>query len=265
MKHILVPVDFSDISMNALKYALDMFKGKPLAVTLAHFYGTPKGGAFLMKNIDRILEKEAQESMNALIKQMEEAHSEVSFISKTVQADASSTICDMGNSGKYDYIIMGTKGASGLKEVFMGSVAGGVIAGTSAPVMVVPANYVFKAASEVLMTIGKDPVVDDSVIEPLIELLKITGDQLKILHVVNKSDKVMEVPLGKLKSLVSEEDYIIGSGDLNKDLNSYIIKDDAQLLCMVRTKKGFFNRIFGGSATLKQTFNSTIPLLILHE
>ena len=239
-------------------------KGQPLAVTLAHFYGTPKGGAFMMKNIDRILEKEAQNSMDAIIRQMEEKHSDISFISKTLQTDISSTIIDMGNSGKYDYIIMGTKGASGLKEVFMGSVAGAVVARTSAPVLVVPANYVFKPDSNVLMTIGKEPV-EDSVIEPLIELLKLTGDKLKIVHVIQNSDKDLEIPLGKLKPLVEEEDYIIGSGDLNKDLNSYIIKDDTQLLCMVRTKKGFFNRIFSGSVTLKQTFNSTIPLLILHE
>ena len=264
MKRILVPVDFSDISINALTYAIELFKGEPLSITLAHFYGTPKGGAFMMKNIDRVMEREAQDSMDALVKRLEEKYSDVSFIPKTLQADASSTICDMGNSGKYDFVIMGSKGASGLKEVFMGSVAGAVIAGTSAPVMVIPANYEFKPATEILMTVGKEPV-EDRVVEPLIELLQITGNKLKIVHVAKKSDEEMEVPLGKLKSLVTEEDYIVGSGDINKDLNSYIIKDDAQLLCMVRTKKGFFNRIFSGSVTLKQTFNCTIPLLILHE
>ena len=264
MRRILVPIDFSEISMNALKYAIEMFKGQPLTVTLANFYGTPKGGAFLMKNIDSVLEKEARQSMDKLLNEIEETYGDVSFIPKIVQADASSTICDMGNSGKYDYIVMGTKGASGLKEVFMGSVAGAVIAGTSAPVLVVPADYVFKPASEVLMTVGKDPI-DNGVFEPLIEVLKITGDQLKILHVLSKSDKDMDVPLGKLAELATEEEYIIGTGNLNNDLNSFIIKDDAQLLCMVRTKKGFFNRLFGESVTLKQTFNSPIPLLVLHE
>ena len=264
MKHILVPVDFSDISMNALNYAIEMFKGQPLAVTLAHFYGTSKGGAFMMKNIDRVLEKEAEDSMNGLIKQMEKAHRDVSFIPKILPTDASSTICDMGNSGKYDYIFMGTKGASGLKEVFMGSVAGAVIAGTSAPVLVVPANYEFKPSSEILMTVGKDPV-EGSVVEPLIELLNITGDQLKLVHVLKNSEENKGAIPGKLESLVTEEEYIVGSGDLNKDLNSYIKEDDAQLLCMVRTNKGFFNRFFGGSVTLKQTFNSPIPLLVLHE
>ena len=264
MKRILVPVDFSSTSLNALQYGIEMFREEPLQVTLANFYATPKGGAFMMKNLDSIMEREASDSMNGLLKEMEGKYPNVSFVTKVLNEDAASTISDMGDSGKYDYIVMGTKGASGLKEVFMGSVAGEVISSTTAPVIVVPASYAYRPAEEVLMTIGDEPVADN-VVEPLIELLRITGDHLKIVHIVKKSDEKMEVPLGKLEPHVTQQDYIFGSGDVNEDLNDYILKDGARLVCMVRTRKGFFNRIFNESVTLKQTFHSPVPLLILHE
>jgi len=264
MKRILVPVDFSSTSLNALQYGIEMFKKEPLQVTLVNFYGTPKGGAFMMKNLDSIIEREASDSMNSLLKGMETKYEDVAFVTKVLNEDAADVIADMGNSGKYDYIVMGTKGASGLKEVFMGSVAGEVISNTSAPVIVVPASYAYQPAEEVLMTIGDEPV-DDKVVEPLVELLRVTNDQLKIVHVVRDSDDKIEVPLGKLEPLVSEKDYIYGSGNVNEDLNDYILQDGARLVCMVRTNKGFFNRIFNESVTLKQTFHSPVPLLILHE
>ena len=48
-------------------------------------------------------------------------------------------------------------------------------------------------------------------------------------------------------------------------LRDYIATHDCGMLCLLREKKGFFERLFTESVTLKQTFHSPIPLLILHD
>ena len=48
-------------------------------------------------------------------------------------------------------------------------------------------------------------------------------------------------------------------------MNDYLIEHDSEMLCLIRGKKGFFDRLFKESVTLKETFDSPVPLLILHD
>jgi nucleotide-binding universal stress UspA family protein len=56
MNKILVPVDFSDASSNALSYAIQLFGASSLEITVLHIYGAKSSGALLLKNIDGMLE-----------------------------------------------------------------------------------------------------------------------------------------------------------------------------------------------------------------
>jgi nucleotide-binding universal stress UspA family protein len=264
MKTILVPVDFSDTSTNALAFALQLFKSSPLEVTVLHIYGV-ESTALLMRNIDGVLEKDAKQNINELLNGVRNDYPNVHFKTKIVKSDAVSTIVSMGNSGKYDFIVMGTKGASGLKEVFIGSIAGGVIAKTTAPVIVIPADYSFRPLKKIVFAVSNNPLSDDKIIEPVRTLAKMHKSKLKILHIADKKTPQVEKVLKAIEELNPEVEYTFGTGDTNKDLNDYLLKNSSDLVCLIRSKKGFFDQLLNESVTLKQTFNSPVPLLILHD
>ena len=157
MNKILVPVDFSKTSANALYYAIQLFATSSSEITVLHSYDTRSSAALLMKNIDGVLEKDAQHKMDELIQEVQQKYPDANLNPKIIKRPTISAISALGDSGDFDFIVMGTKGASGLKEVFMGSVAGGVISRTSAPVIVVPANYSFRSLEEIVFAIGNDP------------------------------------------------------------------------------------------------------------
>jgi hypothetical protein len=182
-----------------------------------------------------------------------------------VKSGAVSAIVSMGDSGKYDFIAMGTKGASGLKEVFMGSVAGGVISKTSAPVLVVPVNYKFSPVKKILFAVGDIPFSNDTVAEPLRTITSMHNSEIKILHIADKKTPQIERARTTIKDLNPKVEYTFGTGDTNKDLNNYLMKDSSDLVCLIRSKKGFLDQLLNESVTLKQTFNSSVPLLILHD
>ncbi|WP_299526851.1 universal stress protein [Winogradskyella sp.] len=263
MYKILVPVDFSNTSKNALKYATSLFRGIELEITILHIYGA-QSTALMMKSIDSILIKEAENQMSALVKEMEAEAPSVSFKTKLAKNYAISTISELGNSGIYDFIVMGTKGVSGLKEVFMGSVAGGVVSKTSAPVIVVPLDYNFKDLKQVVFAVGDNALSETSTL-PLRKVLTLHKSQLEVLHISENSSPDFEVILSPIKDLNPKLTHKDGNGDLNQQLNVHVQNQDTDLLCLVRTKKDFFDRLFSGSVTLKQTFNSPIPILITHD
>jgi nucleotide-binding universal stress UspA family protein len=171
----------------------------------------------------------------------------------------------MGNTGVYDFIVMGTKGASGLKEVFIGSVAGAVISRTKAPVLVVPGSYLYRPLNEIVFAISGIPFSTASVVEPLRKLAILHSCKINVQHVAEDKKLDLEKILSTIEDLAPSVTYAFGDGNINQYLNDYLTKEDARLLCLVRSKKDFFSRLFDGSVTLKQTFSSPIPLLILHN
>ena len=264
MIKILVPVDFSNTSKNALRYAINLFEGIKLEVTVLHVYGA-QSTALMMKSIDGVLLDEAKRQMNTLIKALENERPLVIFKSRFAKNYAVSTISELGNSGEYDFIVMGTKGVSGLKEVFMGSVAGGVVSKTSAPVIVVPLDYTFDAIKNLVFAIGDNALSDPSVLQPLRQIAEHNDSSLEVLHISKQDLPELESSMESISDLKPKFTHKSGNGDLNQHLNVHIKNHNTDLLCLLRTKKDFFDRLFGGSVTLKQTFNSAVPLLVIHN
>lgn len=263
MKKILVPVDFSDTSRDALQYAIDLFKNIALEITILHIYGS-HSTALMMKSIDGILLKDAKSQMDSLINELNEKAPEVVFKTKILKSYAVSTISEMGNSGVYDMIIMGTKGASGLKEVTIGSVASGVISKTKAPVLVVPTDYTLESFKNIILAVGDTTLSNNTVLDPLLDLLKIYKSKLEVLSFSN-NDLDFTVLKPHLDEVNPEYTVKPKTGELNQQLNEHVKIKSADLLCLIRTKKGFLDRLFNGSVTSRQTFNSATPLLILHN
>jgi nucleotide-binding universal stress UspA family protein len=264
MNKILVPVDFSDTSLNALFYAIHLFGKSNVEYTVLNTYGT-SSTAFHMKSMDGVLEEDAQRGMKAFIKKFQKEEPDIQLNTQIVKNSAVSAITTRGNSGEYDFIVMGTKGASGLKEVFMGSVAGGVISKTAAPVVVVPSGYIYRSLDEIVLAVSNEPLSNDATVEPLRKLANMHSCKLNVLHVAKDEKPDLDDVLDAIDDLNPSVTYGFGTGDVNQRLNDYIKDEDAAMLCLIRSKKGFFSRLFNSSVTLKQTFNSPVPLLILHD
>ena len=265
MIKILVPVDFSSTSSNALLYALQLFGATSIEITLLHIFSS-NPTTMSMKNIDDVIAKDSQRTMEKLVEKIRKDYPKVSFKTKILHDHAVSGITSLGNSGEYDFIVMGTKGASGLKEVFLGSVAGGVISKTSAPVLVVPDGFRFHHLDEIVIALSNKDISDSKLVDPVRTLAKLQQSIIKVLHISEEKTESIENSLSMIKDLNPSIEYTFGTGDTNKDIHDYIVKNDSALFCLIRGHhKGFLNRIFQESVTLKQTFESPVPLLILHD
>jgi nucleotide-binding universal stress UspA family protein len=264
MTKILIPVDFSETSSNALWYAIRLFGKEQTQLTVMHTFRTPKG-TFQMKSIDHILERDANDDMERLISSVKEQEPEVLMDSKILKSDSVSAITSVAKAGNYDFIVMGTKGASGLKEVFLGSVAGGVISKSEIPVLVIPHGAEFKEPKEVCLALGNMPLSDPAVLSPLGKILKLYSASLDILHIREDEEPDISEVLNTLEEFKPSVTYATSNGNINKLLREHVESNEVSILSLVRGKKGFFDRLVSGSVTLKQTFSSTVPLLILQN
>jgi nucleotide-binding universal stress UspA family protein len=264
MKKILIPVDFSETSENALLFACELFGLTALEITLLHIYGT-ESTALLMKSIDGLLIKDAKEKLNVLVKKVKEKEPKIEVKIQLAKNYPVQSIVSLSENGNFDYIIMGTKGASGLKEVFLGSVAGGVITKSKVPVIVIPSKHTDQRTNSIVFAVNDDKLLKTVNLEPLRLLADVNGAKITILNIMNKQASKISESLEEVKSLDAIVANVSATGDINKDINDYLISHSAGLLCLIRGKKGYIDRMFSNCVTLKQTFNSPIPLLVLHE
>ena len=163
-KNILVPIDFSPRSYAALEAAGDVANQLDAKITLLHIIDVPETQRpeyQLALDTFGNHENSKKEDIPAILFEMKETkrklrearekYPKITFIEKVVFDRVHRQIHSVVEESDIDLIIMGSSGASGLGEVFIGSNTQKVIRSSSCPVLVIkddegnfnPRNVVF--------------------------------------------------------------------------------------------------------------------------
>src|SRR5690606_12148487 len=140
MKNVIIPVDFSETSLNAARYGAAMLKGQYEAnIILHHVYDKAS---------------QAQDANNRLASLAQELK-DSRFVRVTVLAEQGDDFIEeldkLARHQKADLIIMGITGRSALGQTFIGSNTLKMVAKKSAPVLIVPQAAKFKEVKNVLL------------------------------------------------------------------------------------------------------------------
>ncbi|MFZ5650341.1 MAG: universal stress protein [Bacillota bacterium] len=130
-KKILIPIDGSEGSSQAVDHLLKMLESeKPQIVALFHsvvfptvlesYSGKMRGPMAQFK--EQMLEH-GEEILKSAKDKIIEKYPEVAVETKLVWGDPKYTITTEADDGKYDLLIMGSRGLSGIKSFLMGSVS----------------------------------------------------------------------------------------------------------------------------------------------
>lgn len=138
--HLLVPMDDSDHSRNALKYALEMFADAEITVVHAvdpveAGYGGESDDVGYSSNWRETSGTEAE----ALFEAAKELATEYDTPLTTTVAEGqpADVIVEAAEEGTFDGVIMGSQGRSGVSRVLLGSVAETVVRQSPVPVTIV--------------------------------------------------------------------------------------------------------------------------------
>ena len=141
---ILVPVDFSQPSFQALEYAIE-FAGK-VAARLLVYHAVSLGDAFTadgyamydLSALERAAREDAEEQMQKFVALAK--FGRVAYETIVTTAAPIAGICALAEERGVDLIITPTHGRTGFKHLLMGSVAELVVRHAERPVLVVPTH-----------------------------------------------------------------------------------------------------------------------------
>lgn len=139
VRQILVPIDFSECSKRALQYALPLAKEQGAALTLLYVippvYGTGEYEVINYAQLEATMRHAAEEGMAKMVS--DEIRDEVPALTKVCVGSPAREIVEMARSLPADLVVISTHGRTGLKHVFLGSVAEHVVQRAPCPVLVV--------------------------------------------------------------------------------------------------------------------------------
>ncbi|CAB5080768.1 hypothetical protein D3OALGA1CA_5238 [Olavius algarvensis associated proteobacterium Delta 3] len=137
IKRILVPVDGSDHSMNAAKYAVELARMSGAEIFLTHchkpFPGI-LGEPYYQKAVNRIM-KDADQLLDPFRKLFDEKG--VPYVERIMEGPPREAVPNVARHEKCDLIIIGSRGLSDLEGLFLGSVTHRVLRAAPCPVMVI--------------------------------------------------------------------------------------------------------------------------------
>jgi nucleotide-binding universal stress UspA family protein len=147
MKRILFPTDFSDVANNAFVHALGLAKLVHGELILLHTYELPiVDNQFAPQNYQLLFDslelsnfEKFKDEVPKLRAIAEENHFEdIKMSHMIMDGDLMYNIKEIIKKDKIDYVVMGTSGATGWKEAFLGTNTGEAIVNLSVPVLSIP-------------------------------------------------------------------------------------------------------------------------------
>jgi len=264
----LVPVDFSPLSENALRYALSIAEQAGSLVTVLHCYHVDFGLPVPSMATVQMLEARKQASLSGL-ERLTRGISirDVKIETRSEMGISWELICRIAGEGGYDGVIMGTKGEHNAAEVFFGSVTTHVMQSSPCPVWVVPEGVKPRLLRHIAYAVELNQASLHNFFAPL-SLARRFGAAVHCVHVnttqdPNYWDKEAFRNFTKLKEMDVLIDFTqIDHPSMQGGLEGFVEGWGIDLLVLARMPRGFFERIFGRSHTRYLALHGKVPLYI---
>lgn len=276
--HILIPIDFSTASRQALRYAAYIGEHTDAQLILLHIFDIPVMTAdayvFVLpqEEIDKI-----KENHIIHLHQFVEGDSQLSSKSLHIKyecicGNASSQILEYAKEENIDTIIMGIQGKCVQPSYFMGSTFIHIMNHSSIPVIGLHSSTRFSELNHILFTYDLKNFDKKTVLKPIIQFANYFKAHISILNV---SEEISDFPMLSEKLTESDLDpsilnseisfHVIQNKDVIEGIKEFIKTQPVDLICFIPREHGMLSRILKESTTHKAAFQIDLPLMAIHN
>lgn len=276
MRHILLTTDFSENSIHAINYALELFT---YAECEFHVLHVVKSSTFISDDLMQSkpteslyseLISDAKVKLEALIETFKNRHNNLLHTFEPV-VDYDNLIGAINQTvalHDIDLIIMGTKGATNLEKIIFGSNTLRVFQRCQISVLAIPANCPIKQIKNVLFTTKYHSAYKLKDLNILIDLAEHYDYKLDILHIteaktIDSKQHVVQQELQVFFRNINHQFVLKSETTYLRTVLDYIRENDIELFAMMRKQHSFLEHLFLNHKTEQIAYNMQIPFLML--
>lgn len=277
MKNILLPTDFSENSWNAINYAIQLYKDEDCTFHLFNAY-TP-----IIYHVEYVLVNPAQFGLGDAIREasMQSLNKLLNRITKKFKDNPNHKfetisrfdalvpgIKELIDERHIDIIVMGTKGATGAKEVLFGSNTVHVFRHVKCPIIAIPSNFEYESPLEILFPTDLEVEYQRTHLDLLVDIAEAHHSRVNVMHVSTGYDLTEAQKQHKLEleDLFKSTAYIFHDYEITEveiAINEFQQKQKINLLVMINNKHSFFENLFFKNTISQIGFHLNIPFMVI--
>lgn len=273
LRKILVPVDFSETGMLALEHACFMARLAKADLYLVHVLPIQEFHYEIPEPVMRIdnhdeVNRVVEQKLNELV---EMVHTKYSCKAKALSArgKVSHEIMEVAKDEKVDLIVMGTHGASGFEEFFLGSNAHKVVTVAPCPVITVQTHAKKLGFSNIVIPIDRTAHSREKV-EAALRMAELFAAKLHIVgllesHEDHENEK-LQIVIDQVQHAVERTGLpftrqTVKGTNLAKEALKYSAQINADLIVIMTEHESAMNGIFLGSRAKQIVNHSKVPVM----
>ncbi|MEB8345220.1 universal stress protein [Flavobacteriaceae bacterium KMM 6898] len=279
MKHILVPTDFSNDAYNALFFATQLFIDTKCTFHLLNNFNekTPlvskKGAAYKGKELLYVLSAESKEGLlktkHRIV--LDTGNSKHVFNTISKKGEVIKTVEKLVKDLQIDLVVLGNKGITGAKDLFMGSNTTRVInTGLECPLLTIPKEIDFKIPKHLALVTDYKNCISGEQMTPVLEIAKIAGASIRIMHINKKEglDKFESSNMTTLSKYLEGVDHTFhwmpNFASKSEAIQLFLEEIGTDFLIMFNNRHSVIENIFREPVIKKMTFNIELPFLVIN-
>jgi nucleotide-binding universal stress UspA family protein len=275
INNILVPIDFSACSKNALLEAIQLAKkvnAKIHMVNAVHIH-TPHANyssagilETLFADYDSQVKQSFEELESEIIELKDipyESDRFLSYLTDAIRAEI--------QSKNIDLIMMGTRRKHESVDNFIGTNSTDVIQSTTVPVIVIPENSQFLTLKKIAFATDLKKISDLGSLDVLETIAYHYQAEVLVFHIeeppfkISESDEKRMAEITEKLKRVPSSIRTCESSDIEQGIRDFVQKHDVDLLAMIPRRHNLFDRLFNKSLTRTIALDPEIPLLAFHD
>ncbi len=291
IQRILVPIDFSDYSLNACYFALHLSSRHDAEIILFHAFFNPMVDAMTFpdaftyqSNLAEVfheIEQNARKELDNFTDKLERYSNlknlEPIKIRKEVAAgQPGDEIRNIVKAFKPEIIITGTHGHGKKTSEVLGSVASRVIDYEGVPVLLVTRDAVLREDKQIKVLYATNfDNSDYKAVESLMNIMEIYNFSIDCVHFTTGTSRnehagdlekmsEMEKHFKKFSGSTPLNCHVIESRDILGGLDEFVEKHDIDLISMTHKKRNLFYRLLNPSLAKKLLFKTKRPVFIFN-
>lgn len=275
MKRIVLPTDFSENADNAINYALQLFKDTECIFYVLHTY-TPAiyRAEYVLHSpgqmgLGDIYQTSSMTKLEKVTKRLKKQYKNKkhTFVEHTTFNMLVDEIEEVVEKEHIDLVIMGTQGATGAKEIFLGTHTMHVIKKAKCPVIAIPPNFEYEAPKEILFPTDFEVNYEERHLKPLLDIAKDHTSRIHIMHIRSGYDlsEAVQKNRDKLTGLMDHTTHLVHEMPdqvVVSAINSFQLKNKVNLLVMIQNKHMFLENLFLKSVIKQIGFHANVPFMV---
>ncbi len=278
-KRVLLPTDFSKNSLNAIRYALDLYKDQSCEFYLLNAFnvdGYSIDNMMVPEPGEQNYEATKSASENELAKLLDilALHGDNpkhAFHTISTYNSVLFAIKDVIAKKDIDIVVMGTKGATGADNIVFGTnTVDAMEKVTETPVLAIPENARFNVPKEIVFPTDYKTAFKRKELNYLLEIAQYHKAFIRILHIVEESELSAEQQSNKelLETILENMDHsfhTLSDLKVQSGISAFIESRESDMIAFVNRRHSFFGSLFSKPLVKEMGYHSKIPVLTLHD